>query len=145
MAKIEGVGPIYIGENAVVHMGSWSLNGTNEVVEDYDLVDNSRQADYGSQSFSGEMSGVSALEDTTGQALIEAAFTGKTKILNIKYYLTHSTTATEKVVYWAPKSTSGGILITSFSNGKDGGSETSKCSFSWTCDGLMEKTVETLT
>ena len=144
MSKVEGTGPIYLGSNAAMHMGSWSLTGTNEVVEDYDLVDNARQADYGAQSYSGNASGVNALEDTTGQDLIKAAFKNKTKISDIKFYLRYTATSSEKAVYWKPTSTSGGVLITSLELGKDGGSETSKISFSWTCDGLMEEVVETI-
>lgn len=144
MSKITGVGPIHIDDVAALHMGSWSLSGKNEIVEDYDLINNSRQADYGSQSFSGSCSGVNALEDTTGQDVLETAFLQKEKITDIKFYQTYSTTVSDKIVYWTPDESSGGILIESFDTGKDGGSETSKCSFSWTCDGLMKKVVETV-
>lgn len=144
MSKVQGTGPIYISTAAALHMGSWSINGTNEVVEDYDLVDNSRQADYGVQSYSGSASGVNALEDTTGQDVLKNAFKNKTKLTDIKFYLNYTTETGEKAVYWQPTSGSGGVLITSLELGKDGGSETSKISFSWTCDGLMEEVVETV-
>lgn len=144
MSKISGVGPIHLGSDPALHMGAWNIEGTNEVVSDFDLIDNSKSNDYGAQSYSGSASGVSALEDTTGQDILMAAFTDKTKITDIKFYLAYSEVVDEKNVYWTPKAGSGGLLITSISEGKDGGSETSKISFNFTNDGLMEKKVETV-
>jgi len=144
MAKVTGKGPIYIGATAVLHMGSWSIDGANAVEEFVDLVDNSKSADYGVQSYSGTGSGVNALADTTGQDLIRAAFTDKTKMTDIKFYEVFTDVTGEKAVYWTPKTGSLGLVITSIKSGKDGGSETSKFSFDFTCDGLMEYKVETI-
>jgi len=144
MSKISGNGPIYLGSNAALHMGSWSLNGNNESVGDYDLVDNSKQVDYGAQSYTGSCTGVAALEDTTGQDLLLAAFTNKTKITDIKFYEVFTAVSAEKTVHWSPVSGAGGLVFTSMEISKDGGSETSKISFSFECDGLMERVVTTV-
>lgn len=144
MGKVLGKGPIYIGANAVLHMGSWSINGTNAVETFVDLEDNAQQSDYGMQTFAGSAAGINALEDTTGQDLLRAAFMGKTKITDIKFYETYSEVVDDKVVYWKPKAGAGGLVISGLETSKDSGSETSKVNFSFSNDGLMERVVETV-
>ena len=141
MAKVTGKGPIYIGAAPVLEMGSWSLNIANEVVTFNDLQTNATTADYGTQSYTGNCSGLTALNDTTGQDLLVAACVGKTKIDDIKIYENYTTTAGEYNIYWAPVTGSPGIVVQSQSITKDGGSETTKVEFAFTNDGLMERKV----
>ncbi len=144
MSKIQGVGPIYIGDNPVLHMGSWSFQGGNSVVKFADLQTNTEQVDYGLQSFSGSFEGLAALEDTTGQEILRNSHLNKEKILNLKIYLKYSDVSGEQVIYWRTKAGQGGVVVSSYSEKKDGGSETASISVSFDHDGVMERVTETL-
>lgn len=146
MSKVIGTGPIYVGSTPapVLHMGSWSVNVSNEVSTFADLQTNAQQSDYGLQSYTGSAEGVTALEDTSGQDVLVAAALDKTKVKDIKFYEKYTAEVGEKVVYWQPKADSGGIVVSTCNVRKDGGSETSTISFSFTNDGLMERKVETV-
>lgn len=142
--KLTGKGPILIDTSVVLDMASWSVDITNELETQAELETGAQSTDYGLQSFSGSAEGVSALEDTTGQDLVRDASVNKVKIKNIKFYERYSVTEGDKVAYWQPKPTSNGIVISQFGSKKDGGSSTTKISFSFTNDGEMERKVDTL-
>ena len=152
MSKLKGDGKVTVNasttEAVVLEIASWKINksrGTNDegTFDDGDWTKKS----YTKASWTGSCTGFVASADTTGQDILEAAFDAGTLLADLRFYLEHSTTVSDEIVYYAADTVTdpdAGVLITSYDVDKDQANETAKISFNFEGTGPLKKTTTTV-
>lgn len=89
-------------EHIIAEMGNFTVNRSADEIDTTAFGDGNKKSDVGMKSFSGSMQGNYDPTDTDGQAAVELAYETGSLLGDIRFYVQHSTTSGDRVIYFTP-------------------------------------------
>jgi len=109
-------------EAIVTEIGNWTVDMGTDEIDTSAFGDGWGKSDVGMKKWSGSLTGFVDPKDTTGQAVVEAAFQSGALLQDIRFYLAYSTTSGEDLIYLAPDTvadSNAGLRVTAYKYSQD--------------------------
>lgn len=134
-------------EHIIAELSNWDIDLSTDEVDTTSFGSGWAKSDVGMKKWSGTLTGFCDPTDTTGQKVLEDSFLNGTLIDSIRFYVKHSTTSGESIVYYAPDTATdatAGARVTSLKVSQDK-SGVASLSVSFSGSGPLKRFTSTVT